>query len=341
MSLRPRTPTVADLRDTAAGRPVYVGRVNAVIDHIEAHLDEELTVERLAEVAHFSPFHFHRIFTAMTGETLGAFIGRLRLEHAANRLVAQPHRPIIDIALECGFGSPSSFSRAFREAYGMTPTRWRRGGHATHERQSRRPEEDPSMADLARSGRFGIIGSRLSATTGRTVWDIAAGSLGQATVHMEQLSHTEVAYVRYTGRYQGLGEVFERLFRQLLTWAEPRGFVTPGTPLYSLYHDDPSLTDDDRLRVSVCLPVPPETPAEGDIGRLAIPAGACAIGRFELGTTDYPEAWYAIAGGWLPESGYEPDDRLPFERFIVGRKARRSDAEVVDIGMPVRPLRRS
>jgi AraC family transcriptional regulator len=73
---------------------------------------------------------------------------------------------------------------------------------------------------------------------------------------------------------------------------------------------------------------------------MAIPAGACAVGRFELGVTDYPQAWYAIAAGWLPESGYEPDDRLPFERYIVGREARRPDTEVVDIGMPVRPLRR-
>ncbi len=73
---------------------------------------------------------------------------------------------------------------------------------------------------------------------------------------------------------------------------------------------------------------------------MAIPAGPVAVGRFELGVTDYPEAWYAMAGGWMPEGGYEPDDRLPFERFIVGRAAQRPDAEVVDIGMPVRPLRR-
>ena len=93
------------------------------------------------------------------------------------------------------------------------------------------------------------------------------------------------------------------------------------------------------MRLTVCLPVPDETVPEGEIGRLAIPAGAVAVGRFELGVTDYPEAWYAMAAGWMPDSGYEPDDRMPFERFIVGRQARREGAEVVDIGMPVRPLR--
>ena len=73
--------------DARRNRPVYEGRVHAVMDYIEAHLGEELSVEQLAEVAHFSPFHFHRIFGAMTGETLGGFIARVRIERAATRLV--------------------------------------------------------------------------------------------------------------------------------------------------------------------------------------------------------------------------------------------------------------
>jgi AraC family transcriptional regulator len=276
----------------------------------------------------------------MTGETLGAFIARVRLEHAATLLGARPRRPVTDIALECGFASPSSFSRAFREAYGMTPSDWRAGGRDRHQRQSRDPAADPTPEGLAGRGAFGITATRLSVDTGRTMWDVAAGSLGSVSVHIERLAHTEVAYVRYTGRYQGLGEVFTELYARLMTWAEPRGFVASGTPLYNLYHDDPSLTDDDRLRVTICVPVPPDTPPEGEIGRMAIPAGPVAIGRFELGMTDYPEAWYAMAGGWLPDSGYEPDDRLPFERYIIGREARTEGAEVMDIGIPVRPLRR-
>jgi len=331
---------VSDPLGSQANRPVYVERVNAVIDYIETHLDDDLTVEKLAEVAHFSPFHFHRIFSVMTGETLGQFIGRLRLERAATWLIGQRDRPVTEIAVECGFASPSAFSRAFRETFGMTPSAWRAGGHAGYERQSRKPNDDPSVESLARSGRFGVEGTRLSVQSGRTVWDIGAGSLGTASVEIEQLTETDVAYVRYTGRYQGLGEVFTDLFTRLMTWAEPRGLVAPGTPLLSVYHDDPGITDDDRLRVSVCVPVPADMPAEGDIGRMTIPGGACAVGHFELGITDYPAAWYALAGGWLPDSGYEPDDRLPFERFIVGREARRPDAEPVDICIPVRPLRR-
>lgn len=328
------------MAERGADRAVYENRVNAAMDYVEAHLADELSVERLADVAHFSPYHFHRIFSAVTGETIGAFVARVRLERAATLLSARPDRPITQIALDTGFASPSSFSRAFREAYGMSPTDWRASGRERYQRRSDDPAADPTPAALAERGRFEVTATRLSVETGRTIWDVSAGTLGSVTVHVEPLARTEVAYVRYTGRYQGLGEVFSELYRRLLTWAEPRGFVAPGTPLFSVYHDDPSLTDDDHLRVSACIPVTPETPSEGDIGRMALPAGAVAMGRFELGNDDYPEAWYAMAAGWLPDSGYEPDDRLPFERYLIGREARRKDAEVMDIGLPVRPLRR-
>ena len=328
------------MAETGADRAVYEGRVNAAIDYVEAHLGEELTVETLATVAHFSPYHFHRIFSAMTGETIGGFVARVRIERAAGLLIARPQMPVTEIALETGFASPSSFSRAFREAYGTSPTGWRRGGRAAHERRSAEPWSDPTPDSLAQRGEFGLLGRRLSVETGRMVWDVAAGSLGSVVVRVEPFAHTEVAYVRYTGRYQGLGEVFSELYSRLLAWAEPRGLIGQGTPLFNLYHDDPSLTDDDHLRVSVCVPVPADTPPEGQVGRMSIPAGAVASGRFELGLNDYPEAWYAMAAGWLPEGGYEPDDRLPFERYVVGREAGAEGTEVMDIGIPVRPLRR-
>ena len=116
------------MAEAGADRAVYEGRVNAAMDYVEAHLGEDLTIETLAQVAHFSPYHFHRIFSAVTGETIGAFVARVPIERAATLLSARPDRPVTDIALETGFASPSSFSRAFREAYGVSPTEWRKGG---------------------------------------------------------------------------------------------------------------------------------------------------------------------------------------------------------------------
>ena len=91
----------------------YCQRINRVIDHIRENLDRQMKLEELAGVACFSEFHFHRIFSAVTGETLSNFTNRLRLERAA-RLLRYSSRTLTDIAFACGFSSSATFSRAFR-----------------------------------------------------------------------------------------------------------------------------------------------------------------------------------------------------------------------------------
>lgn len=321
----------------SARRPIYVERVNAVIDYIEAHIAEELTLERLAKVAHFSPYHFHRVFGAFAGETVGSFVGRVRVERAATLLIRQPHKSITEVGVESGFRNPSSFARAFRDAFGMTATEWRKGGYQGYERIPGESYRDVAGNLGVREG-FGIVSRHLD--SGVVSWEVGCGDLGTAIVTIESLPPLDVAYVRHTGRYQGMGEVFSDIFTRLMTWAHPRGLVTEDSWVLAVYHDNPSVTDDDKLRVSACLSVPEETEPSGDVGRMTIDGGTCAVGHFELGETDYPQAWFALAGGWLPDSGYEPDDRYPFERFPIDGSAASTDRQVVDIWLPVRPLRR-
>ena len=89
-------------------RDEYIVRINRVIDYIEKHLDTELTLDTLAGVANFSSFHFHRIFRAIVGETLNAYIRRLRVEKAVSQLVNNPGKTITEIALDCGFSGSAS-----------------------------------------------------------------------------------------------------------------------------------------------------------------------------------------------------------------------------------------
>lgn len=88
-----------------ATRREYAARMNRVVDPIQGHLAGSLDLEQLAAVACFSPFHFHRLFRAWMGESLQAFVHRLRLERAAQLLVFDRVRTISDIALECGFSN--------------------------------------------------------------------------------------------------------------------------------------------------------------------------------------------------------------------------------------------
>ena len=116
-----------------AARAEYLGRIHRVTDHIERHLAERLTLEELARVACFSPFHFHRVFTACVGETLYQFILRLRLERAANQFLQNPGKSVTAIALDCGFGSSAAFARAFRAGFGASASAWRAGGRKDRE----------------------------------------------------------------------------------------------------------------------------------------------------------------------------------------------------------------
>src|SRR5512136_1569096 len=99
------------MQDTRSARAVYVSRLNKVIDYIHANLEQPLSLNVLASVAGFSPFHFHRIFKSLVGETLGDYIQRARLEKSANMLLNGPRDNILEIALSCGFSSAAIFSR--------------------------------------------------------------------------------------------------------------------------------------------------------------------------------------------------------------------------------------
>ena len=100
----------------------YISRVNRVIDYIESYYEKPLQLEELVDVASFSPFHFHRIFKALVGETLNRFINRIRIEKAASKLIDNPNKSITEIAFDYGFSGSASFARAFREAFNMSAT---------------------------------------------------------------------------------------------------------------------------------------------------------------------------------------------------------------------------
>lgn len=103
----------------------YARRLNRVLDYIDQHLDSALELEYLADIAHFSRFHFHRVFAAWMGETLGDYARRRRLESAAWRLSCDWQASILDIALAYGFASGEAFARAFKIRFACTPSEWR------------------------------------------------------------------------------------------------------------------------------------------------------------------------------------------------------------------------
>ncbi len=161
----------------------------------------------------------------------------------------------------------------------------------------------------------------------------------EANVEVKELAELEVAYVRHVGPYAGDVALFEGLFGKLMAWAGPRGLInSPDTLILSVYHDDPNITEEAKLRTSICITVPTDIKAEGEIGRMKVAGGKYAVGQFELLPDQYPDAWQSIYGGWLPESGYQPNDGPPFEIYRNDPRQHPEGKCVVDICIPVMPL---
>lgn len=306
-------------------RQEYVARLNRVVDYIYAHLGDDLSLETLAHVAAFSRFHFHRIFHAMQGETVSQYVQRVRLERAASLLVADSGRSVTQIALECGFSGSDTFARSFRDAFGMTATQWRDGGY-----QNRKMRQGDSKIGQD----WVVLLHHIDSVTHYPTWRLTMSDAVQAVVEVKQMPSYHVAYARHVGSYSGIGEAFGRLMK----WAGPRGLVGADAAILGVYHDDPSVTDESKLQSSACLSVPAGTSVEGEIGEMEIAGGLYAAGHFEVSADEFGQAWDAVYGGWLPESGYQCDERPCYELYLNDHEQHPEKKFIVDICVPVKPM---
>ena len=315
-------------------RAEYVARINRVMDHVDENLGDPLTLDELAGVAAFSPFYFHRIFAGLVGETPAHYVRRLRVERAAQQLVAAPRKPVTAVALDCGFSGSAPFARAFKETFGMTASEWRRsmGSRARGEDEvpkvgQRKDRQTPGKLrkDWEVTPIYGDavqrrLTWRVTMTERGTGATAPAGDPGkkgiEATVEVKEVPAFTLAYVRHTGPYAGDTELFGRLFGTIMTWAGSRGLLGPQSRVLAVYHDNPGLTEPDKLRVSVGVSVPDDTPVDGEIGKMVIPGGTWAIAGFELSDDEYATAWDAVFCGWLPDSGYQPTDGVCYEQYL-------------------------
>lgn len=109
-----------------SSRASFGQRLDRVLDHVADHLDDKLVLEKLARIAGFSPFHFHRLFQAHAGETVHDHVRRVRVERAASLMRSTPSRPLTQIALDVGFPALSDLSRAFKQRFAIAPSKWDR-----------------------------------------------------------------------------------------------------------------------------------------------------------------------------------------------------------------------
>lgn len=319
-------------------REEYLFRINRVIDHIESHLDEELSLNTLSRVANFSPFYFHRIFKAMVGETLNQFIQRVRIEKAASQLLLSPHKSITEIALEHGFSTSASFARLFKDTFQLSATQWRSQPHLQKSKIDQMERNNhQTVGNLGKDGHS--VHCHIDPVTHQFKWRINMKTINDIKIEVKQLPELHVAYVRHIGAYAADEELFRGLFERLMKWAVPRGLYKPAESQFlSVYHDDPKITDETKLRTSICISVPEDTEVGGEIGKMRVPGGTFAVAHCQIQSDQYEQAWDAVMGDWLPQSGYQPDDRICYELNLNNPDDHPEKLHIVDICVPVKPL---
>jgi AraC family transcriptional regulator len=279
-------------------RSDYAMRLERVFRWLADHLDDTLDLAQLADVAAMSPYHFHRIYHAMQGETAAETVRRLRLHRAAVELITG-ELPVPRVARRAGYGSQEAFTRAFKAAYGVPPARYR-----------------ASFVPSPTTKR------------GEDVMDTTT------TFHaaIRETPTLRVAALPHRGDYINIGSTFERL----MAIAGGQGLLGPWTRSFGIYYDDPASTPRDALRSDACLTLPEGQTPDGELQVREIRGGRYAV-TLHVGPyaeLHFPYTW--LYGTWLPTSGEEPADAPSIEAYLDDARVVPPSELRTEIWLPLR-----
>lgn len=290
----------------------YQTRLLRVLAHIRAHLDEALPLATLAEIACLSPYHFHRIFSGMVGESVQSLVRRLRLERAAWQLNTTT-APIVQIALDAGYDSHEGFSRVFRENFASSPSAFRRS-------QSPRP--------VIRSA----SGIHFSPQSSPAQFNPASPqSEYTMPTTIQTLAPLRVACIRKIGPYEECGPVWEKLTGLL----GPDGHLGPGTQMIGIGYDDPDTTPATEIRYDAAVTVTDDFEAFDKITIREIAGGRYAVTTHEGPYEQLKHTYRELFGTWVPQSGHELANAPCFEIYLNDPTATDPTDLLTDIYLPL------
>jgi len=281
----------------------YKKRILQTQLYIQQHLDVELSLEQLAQISCFSKYHFHRIFKALVGENLQAYIRRLRIERAIQQLRYEPETSIINIALAAGYQTHEAFSRIVKEAYGLSPK-------AIRELPVFSPQD-----------------YQVKTTTHLENY--------QMNVEIKNIDAIKVAFIRHVGPYEKIRSVWEKLS----SWAIESHFFAhnPDCLRIGIAYDDPSLTDESKLRYDACLSLTNDhfTLSSDEIATQTLRGGRYAIARQKGPYEQFNDSYAWLYGKWLPEQKLEPVNAPSFVVLHNSPKDTAPEDLIADIYIPL------
>ena len=274
----------------------YTQRINKVVAYINDHLDESLDLKTLAEVAALSEFHFHRVFKALKGESIGAHISRLRIEAAA-RLLRYSALSIEDIAFNIGYEAPAALSKAFKNQYGITPTQYR---------------------------------------TNKDIYimkkEIINPDLALKAPKIIELEPKNLIYVALTGEYGTLD--YGKAYEQLWAVVKSQKLFTKGIESICVSYDDPKITEASLQRSEVSLAIHKPAHPEGEVSCKTLAGGKYAV-FFYQGSYSHLSAVYDAAMRWVIDSEYEVREEPTFEKYLNDSRRTAQEKLKTEVYIPI------
>jgi len=286
----------------------YKRRILDVLTHIQENLDNRLSLDELASLACFSPYHFHRIFKGMVGESVKEHVRRLRLERAAGQLRAGS-TPVIAIALDAGYESPEAFSRSFKALFGASPAQFRR---------------------IRSAPLYSVSGVHFR--PGITTQHFRTLRRGESmNVEIQQLKPMRVAYLRHVGPYNAVSATWDRL----LTSMGKDGYLGGSPMMLGICHDDPEVTPASKIRYDACVTVDDEFQPNGDIQVQVVAGGEYARTTHTGPYNNLGKTYTKFLGQWLPRSGRELRNAPCFEVYLNDPQSTPPEEWLTDIYAPL------
>lgn len=293
----------------------YKNRINRVFEFIDENLDSDLSLNSVSEIAFFSPFHFHRVFKFITGETLNEYVTRRRIEKSALDLL---HKNITttEIAHKYGFSDNSSFSRAFKKYYGISPTEFRKQNPNRHSKISQLQSKNGQ--DYPDYGKYICIINNLKNWIKMN-----------AKIEIKEMPKMDLAYVSSIGPQN-----LENAYGKLIQWATLQGLMNDQTKMVTIYHDSFKVTEANKVRMSASILLNKPVETDGEIGLTSIEAGKFIVGNFEIGMNEFEKSWTGLFL-WMNKNGYKKADRNPFEIYHNNFKEHPEKKAIVDFYIPI------
>ena len=297
------------------GNEIYRDRINKVIDYVNQNLNKSFSLEELAKVAMFSSFHFHKIFVALTGESVNFYTNRLRLEKAA-RLLKYSDSKISSVAFECGFSSPSTLSRSFKNHFGISPKSYQQGKEINLSKICKEffPYKD-YLEDLSHEEMKELF-----------------------PVRVEEFPARRVAYLRISDAYAE-GKTLAA-YREMIEVSKEYGLYNT-QEIFGMSIDDPMTTPKEQYRYEVCiiLPASYKEPDDFPLDIVEMPSCMYATTIVSGNLNRVATGTYYLFEKWLVTSSYEPEHQHGLEIFLDKENICNWDQFDLKLCIPVKKLK--